>query len=54
MLYVSLDSNVTERETYNILEFLGDIGGLLDAFYYSLQFILAPLLSFQLKNDLLS
>ena len=30
-LYVSLDSLVTERESYSLLEWLGDIGGLLDA-----------------------
>eukprot|EP00353_Schmidingerella_taraikaensis_P000924 CAMPEP_0185596530 /NCGR_PEP_ID=MMETSP0434-20130131/80811_1 /TAXON_ID=626734 ORGANISM="Favella taraikaensis, Strain Fe Narragansett Bay" /NCGR_SAMPLE_ID=MMETSP0434 /ASSEMBLY_ACC=CAM_ASM_000379 /LENGTH=53 /DNA_ID=CAMNT_0028225049 /DNA_START=510 /DNA_END=671 /DNA_ORIENTATION=- len=26
-IYVSGDQQVTERETYNILEWLGDIGG---------------------------
>ena len=52
-LYVSLDSIVTERETYSLLEWLGDIGGLVDAFRYLGGFIVAPIASFSLQSELL-
>ena len=53
-LYVSFDSSVTERETYGLLEWLGDIGGLTDALRYLGQFLIMPIASYSLKVDLLS
>ena len=51
---MSLDSIVTERETYSLLEWLGDIGGLIDAFRYLGGFIVAPIASLSLQSVLLS
>lgn len=53
-MYLNLDSEVTERETYSLLEWLGDIGGLLDALRHIGTFVVAPITSFSLSSDLLS
>ena len=53
-IYVSLDSLVTERESYSLLEWLGDIGGLLDAQFYICRFLVGPIATFRLKSLLLS
>ena len=49
------DNNVrvTARETYGLLEFLGDLGGLFDALYYGFAFIVSPLSSFVLSAELM-
>ena len=52
--YVSLDSLVIERESYSLLEWLGDIGGLLDAQFYICRFLVGPIATFRLKSLLLS
>ena len=49
---MSFDQNVTFRETYSFLEWLGDIGGLLDALVISGSFVLAPISAFALKSHL--
>ena len=51
-LTLSFDQNVTFRETYGFLEWLGDIGGLLDALFISGSLILAPISAFALKSHL--
>ena len=53
-LYVTLDSLVTERESYSVLEWLGDIGGLLDALQYIGHFLVGPIATYSLKTLLLS
>ena len=53
-LYVSFDSYVTERETYNLLDWLGDIGGLCDALVYMSEMLILPLSVYTLKAELLS
>ena len=53
-MYLNLDSEVTERESYSLLEWLGDIGGLLDALRYIGGFLVAPIASFSLSSDLLA
>ena len=45
---------VTERQTYNLLEWLGDIGGLFDALRYIGIFIVEPFAAYQLKVGLLT
>ena len=54
VLYVSLDSLVTERETYGVLEWMGDLGGLFDALRYLGVFIVSPIASYRLKSELLT
>ena len=47
-LLISVDSQITERETYQLLEWMGDIGGLLDALLYLGRIIIAPITSYSL------
>ena len=54
VFYVPLDSLVTERETYCVLEWMGDLEGLFDALSYFGVFIVSPFASYQLKSELLS
>ena len=44
---------VVQRETYDLLSWLGDIGGLIDALKYAVQFIMAPYAAFSAKSTLL-
>lgn len=37
---------MTNRQTYGLLDWLGDIGGLIDALFYLVKFLLRPFLSF--------
>ena len=53
-IWMSLDSEITERETYGLLEWLGDIGGLIDALRYLVGFLLTPLAAYSLKVELLN
>jgi len=46
---IDLDQQVTERETYSLLEWLGDIGGFLDALKYIGRIIAAPIAAYQFK-----
>lgn len=45
---------LTERETYDVLEWLGDVGGLFDALYYLAYFFVTPLTTYKLRIELLS
>lgn len=45
---------MTERETYSLLEWLGDIGGLFDALILIAGAIVAPVASFNMNSVLLS
>lgn len=45
--------NLVARETYGLLEFLGDLGGLNEALRVSFGLILAPLTSFVLSAELM-
>ena len=49
---LSQDEIKIERQTYSILEWLGDVGGLVDAFRYIGVFLLSPLADFVLKQKL--
>ena len=51
---LSPDLQVVQRQTYSLLEWLGDIGGLLEALKYLGIVVLLPLRSFMLKNELIS
>lgn len=46
--------NLVARETYGLLEFMGDLGGLFEALYYIFRFILSPLTSFVLAAELMT
>ena len=49
-----MDKNVIERQTYSVLEWLGDIGGLYDALRLIGLLIITPFSSFALNAELLS
>ena len=38
----SPDQQITNRQTYSILDWLGDMGGLLDALYFLGKFLVVP------------
>ena len=41
------------RQTYNLLEYLGDIGGLLDAMLFIAQLVLWPVYNFNVSSHLM-
>ena len=43
-----------QRNTYDVLGWLGDIGGLIDAVYIILKITLLPITTFNLKSFLLT
>lgn len=45
---------MTERETYSLLDWLGDIGGLLEALMILSGVFVGPVAAFALKEELLS
>ena len=51
---ISADKLVVNRQTYSLLDWLGDLGGLFEALCRVCQWILAPVSSFALKATLLS
>ena len=53
-LVVGLDKVIINRESYSLLDYLGDLGGLIDALYYICYTIVAPVASFSMKATLLS
>ena len=52
--WIELDSNMKhiERETYSLLEWAGDIGGLYDGLQLLVGFFLAPIASFMMRIQL--
>ena len=52
---VNLDLRVRiiNRQTYDVLSWLGDLGGLIDALYYTIYFLLSPYTSYRLKSKML-
>ena len=50
----SPDLIVIERQTYSLLEWLGDVGGLFDALVIIGEFLVGPISAFALKATLLS
>ena len=51
-LGVSADKVTINRTTYSLLDWLGDLGGLTDALFLILNFMLSPFRSFNLKSAL--
>ena len=51
---LSADKKVINRETYSLLDWLGDVGGLIDALRYLCKFLIGPVTSFSLQATLLS
>ena len=52
--WIELDASVTtiERSTYSILDWVGDIGGLLDGLRFIGSFLLAPIATFLIRVEL--
>lgn len=53
-LVVGPDKVIINRESYSMLDWLGDLGGLVDALYYICLTIVAPVAAFSMKAMLLS
>ena len=53
-LMISLDLGVTERSTYSLLEFFGDIGGLLDFLKLIAAVMIGPVAKLALSMELLT
>ncbi len=51
---VGLDKLVVGRETYSLLDWLGDLGGLFDALFILCGVIISPVAQFSMKAMLLS
>ena len=45
---------MTIRQTYGLLDYFGDIGGLIDAIYYFIAFILSPFWQFKYSSYMLT
>ena len=54
MSSLSTDMQVTERRAYSILEWLGDVGGLLDALRYIGYYLITPITAFKMRVALLT
>ena len=50
---LSQSKTIIERSTYDVLEWLGDIGGLFDAFRWIGFFIISPIASMKLKEQVM-
>ena len=50
----SPDNNIINRQTYSLLDWLGDLGGLLDALYLIGYVLISPLATFAINSKLLS
>lgn len=53
-LNLNLDRGSWNRQTYSFLDWLGDLGGLLDALFYLAQGLLIPFQSFTFNSKLLT
>ena len=49
-----LDQKVVTRQTYSILDWLGDLGGLYDAIYYIFYILLKPISAFALNSTIMT
>ena len=50
----SPDSLIVNRQTYSILDWLGDIGGLIDALFLLGQMLILPIATFALNTRIMS
>jgi hypothetical protein len=50
----SADQTVINRETYSMLDWLGDMGGLLDAIFILCEILVYPVAAFKLRATLLA
>ena len=51
---LSLHKKVVNRQSYSLLDWLGDFGGLIDGLYYFCKFLISPVVAFSLQATLLS
>jgi hypothetical protein len=51
---MSPDKLVINRETYSLLDWLGDLGGLMDALYVFSSILVAPISAFKMQAILMS
>ena len=53
-IQLDMIKKMTVRQSYGLLDYFGDIGGLIDFFYYLATFIFTPVLKFIFSNHLLT
>ena len=55
-IYIEIDPylQMFNRQQYGLLDWLGDIGGLIEAFQYLTQFVLKPFLKFSYASFIVS
>ena len=53
-LELSQETTMIERQTYNLLEWVGDVGGLYDGLRLIFSSIIAPVAAFAMQSELLS
>ena len=55
-IFITLDplKQITVRQTYGLLDYFGDIGGLIDFFYFFVTFILTPVWQFVYSSHMLT
>ena len=53
-IWLSPNLKLWTRETYAILDYLGDLGGLYDALYILLNIVAAPIATYRFQSSLLS
>ena len=51
---LSTDLKITSRATYSLLDYFGDMGGLIDAFRIIGSLLLTPVVTFAMKARLMS
>ena len=49
-----MDKLIFNRQTYSLLEWLGDLGGLFDAFYLLCNVLVTPIAAFNMQATLMS
>ena len=48
-MILTADINKIERQTYDLLDYLGDIGGLIEIIYYSTRALIMPFAAMRIK-----
>ena len=54
LIGLDMKTKMTVRQTYGVLDYFGDIGGLIDFFFYLGAFVLTPVWKFIYSNHLLT
>ena len=53
-LQINRNKQVIIRQTYGLLDYVGDVGGLIDGLYYLITFLLFPFWKFNYQSHMLT